>query len=67
MITIYRFVGDEDDPRTKKWRLKRMKDYTVKKKKIYGRPGVTAIITLDNGEEVRCPYESENAFNRNWR
>lgn len=67
MVTIYRFVGDEEDPRTKKWGLKRLKDYTVKKKKIYGRPGCTAFITLDDGTEVKCPYESENAFNRNWR
>jgi hypothetical protein len=67
MITYYRFMGDEDDPRTKKWGLKKFRDYRVKKKKIYGRPGVTAIISLDEKTEVNCPYESENAFNRNWK
>ena len=67
MITIYRFVGDEDDPRTKKWGIKNLQDYTVKKKKIYGRPGVTAIVTIEYGKDVTIPYESENAFNRNWK
>ena len=62
----YRFMGDEEDPQTKRWGLKRLKDYEVIKKKNFYGSGLVAKIKI--GEKmIECPYQSENAFSRNWK
>lgn len=63
----YRFTGDEDDPLTWKWGLKKHGVYEVEKKKNkYGR-GIVATIDTPKMGKVQCHYDSENVFGRNWK
>ena len=64
MKQYYTFIGNENDPLTKKWGLKKGKKYEINAIAFAKKP--TLIIRLDNGTDQVCPYDTVDAFNKNW-
>lgn len=61
-----RFIGDQNDPLTRKWGIKKFSYYVIEKKKNDHGRGFIATISTPNMGKVKCPYDSETAFNKNW-
>jgi len=62
---IYIFIGNEKDQLTSKFLIKKNNEYNVRKHVVFGGK-VYAWIRTPAGK-WSCPYESEEAFNKNWK
>ncbi len=60
----YKFMGNENDPLTKKWGIKKGNVYTIYFSQMLPYP----IITINTGKKMHlCPYASKKVFNDNWQ
>jgi hypothetical protein len=72
---LYKFIGDETDPKTKEWGLKKNKNYNINfevsldSTKLPGSrmlTGFMAVINVGRGR-IKCPYSSPESFKKNWK
>ena len=62
----YIFIGDENDSRTKGWRIKNGETYEIELKPFNEKYKLEAEIKLVNSK-IFCPYKSIESFNSNWK
>lgn len=62
----YIFIGNEKDPRTAEWGIKKGKVYQITIRPFNAKYNLVAEIKVE-GARIFCPYKSRETFNSNWK